>query len=111
MVLLCLSQSALGQEPVVEKVDDYSAKITISNVNEKDGIKTTVSQEKVFTLEELSQAKTASESASKSWQDEKKKCEDNIVQQTTQIALWDSLIKKCEAEGIKVKATEEKTGE
>ena len=92
-------------EETVIKVDDYSAKITISSVNDKDGVKTTISQEKVFTLDELNTAKTASEAALKSWQDEVKKCEDNITLQTNQITLWQKLIDKCKTTGIVSKPT------
>lgn len=87
-------------EPIVEKVDAYSAKITISNVSDKDRVKTTVSQEKIFTLDELLTAKTASETALKSWQDEAQKSQENITIQTNQIALWASLIDQCKASGI-----------
>ena len=84
----------------VEKVDDYSAKITLSNVTDKEGVKTTVTQERVFTLDDLITAKQMSETALKSWQDNKVKVDENILIQTNQIALWAKLIKDCEDAGV-----------
>jgi len=80
-------------EETVPKIDPYTASITVSSTNIKDGTETTVSQKRNFTLDELLTAKTASETALKSWQDEKKKAEDNITLQTTQIELWSKLIR------------------
>jgi len=107
LVAILLIATPVFATELVEKVDDFSAKITISNVNEKDGVKTTVSQEKVFSLDELLTAKIASETALKSWQDEATKAQENITLQTTQIALWSKLIAECEKQGIKAKVVEE----
>ena len=98
-VLIFLAVKCFAEETVL-KVDDYSAKITISNITEKDGVKTTLSQERVFTLTELNTAKSMSENALKSWQDAKVKADENIVIQTNQIALWQSLIDECILQGI-----------
>ena len=87
-------------EPVVEKVDNYKAKITLSNTTDKDGVKTTVSQEKTFTLKELEAGKVASETALQSWVDAKVKAEENIAIQTAQVALWDKLIADTKASGV-----------
>lgn len=99
---------ASAEEPKIKKLDNYSARITISNVNEKEGVKTTVSQEKTFTLEELTKARAMSEGALKSWQDESVKCNENIALQTNQVALWDKLIVDTKAAGIIEKPTLEK---
>lgn len=106
-VLILFVSGMAFASTAVEKVDDYSAKFTVSNVQEKDGVKTTITSEKVFTLEELTQAKAQSETALKSWQDEKKKAEDNIVVQTAQIKLWDDAITEFKAKGIVEKPKEE----
>lgn len=101
VVLACAVEVGICfAEEVVEKIDDYSAKITISSVADKDGVKTTVSQEKVFTLEELNTAKAQSESALQSWQAEKIKAEENITVQAAQVALWEKLIDDCKAAGV-----------
>ncbi len=106
VALLLISTSVFATE-TVEKISDTQAKITISNVSDKDGVKTTLSQEKVFTLDELNAAKALSENALKSWQDEATKAQENITLQTTQIALWSKLIAECEKQGIKAKVIEE----
>ena len=87
-------------EPKVEKIDNYKAKITLSNTTDKEGVKTTVTQEKTFTLKELEAGKVASETALKSWVDNKVKCDENIAIQTAQVALWDKLIADTKALGI-----------
>lgn len=80
-------------EETVEKVDDYTAKITISSTTEKDGIKTFLSQEKNFTLDEIKKSKSQAEQALKSWQDKMVEAEKNIrIQTDEQIAMWDRLL-------------------
>lgn len=111
VALLLVSTVVSAQEPIVTKVDDFSAKIVISNTNDKDGVKTTVSQEKIFTLDELLTAKTASETALKSWQDEATKAQENITLQTNQIALWAKLIKDMTDLGCISKPIEQPTEE
>jgi len=101
-------------EETVPKIDPYTASITVSSTNIKDGTETTVSQKRNFTLDELLTAKTASETALKSWQDGATKCNENITLQTTQIALWQKLIDEFAKQNIvakPVKATEEQATE
>ena len=109
LVAILLIATPVFATELVEKVDDFSAKITISNITDKDNIKTTISQEKIFTLDELLTAKTASETALKSWQDELTKSQENITIQTNQIALWQKLIDDCKTAGIIEKPIEQPT--
>ena len=94
-------------EETVTKVDEYSAKIVITSVTENAKMKNTNTQEFTATLDELNYAKTASEQALKSWQDEKKKCEANITLQTNQLALAQRLIDEATKQGVVVKPVEE----
>jgi len=91
---------------LVEKINEFSAKVTISNIKQDKDVKTTVTQEKIFSLDELNSAKTASETALKSWEDNKIKCDENIAIQTEQVALWDRLINESVKQGVVVKPIE-----
>jgi len=107
LIVLGLSVPVWAEETVT-KLDANSVRITISNVSDKEGVKTTISQEKTFTLDELTSAKSASESALKSWEDAKKKADENIAIQTEQVALWDRLIAESTKQGIVSAAKVEK---
>ena len=110
--VIMLSANLCFSTETVEKVDGYSAKVVISNITDREGLKTTVTQERVFTLEELQHGKAASEKALASWQDEAKKVADNITIQTSQVALWQRLIDEYAKQGIIEKPKEEpKVGE
>jgi len=93
------TRDCFSAETVV-KVDDYSANITISETNEVDGVRTSISREKRFTLKELEESKSSAEAALKSWQEEKVKAETNIAEQTNRVAMWDRLI--LEAKNLKI---------
>jgi hypothetical protein len=105
-VLMC-TVSYAGVAEKVDKIDEYSGRLTVTNIVERDGVKNTNIQEKVFTVDELNQAKAMSEQALKSWQDKKKECDDNIALQQEQIALWDRQIAEFGKQGIISKPKEE----
>ena len=98
-VLMFVATRCLADEQI-SKVDEYTGKITITNIAEKDDVKTTLSQEKNFTLAELKERKTQSEASLASWQKAKAETEANITKQTEQVALWDRLIKSFGDQGI-----------
>lgn len=99
MTILLMSTQCLADEQI-SKVDEYTAKVTITNIAEKDDVKTTLSQEKNFTLAELKERKASAEGSLASWQKAKAETEANITKQTEQIALWDRLIKSFGDQGI-----------
>ena len=105
IIVFCVNQ-AFG-EPVITKVDEFNAKVVVSNVSEKEGTKTTVSQERNFSLEEVTRASEATDTALKSWQDEKVKCDENIAIQEKQKALWKSIKDEMILQGVQEKPIEE----
>ncbi len=107
-VLVFCAVKTCRAEETVEKIDENTVKVTISSVNEKEGVKTTLSQERNFTLEGLLERKAASEKALQSWQDVKIKAEENIALQTAQVAMWERLLANSEGLGVvaKVEAIE-----
>ncbi len=98
-IITVLTAKCFGSE-TVEKIDDYTAKIEISNIVDENNIKTTITQEKNFTLTELLQAKSAAETALKTWQDKIAETNSNIELQTKQIEMWDRLIVLAKEQGI-----------
>ena len=99
MIVLLVATQCLADEQI-SKVDKYTAKVIITNIAEKDDVKTTLSQEKNFTLAELNERKASAEGSLASWQKAKAETETNIIKQTEQIALWDRLIKGFGDQGI-----------
>ena len=99
MIVLLVATQCLADEQI-SKVDKYTAKVIITNIAEKDDVKTTLSQEKNFTLAELNERKASAEGSLASWQKAKAETEANITKQTEQIALWDRLIAGFGDQGI-----------
>jgi len=76
----------------IEKVSDYAAKITTTD---------TVVKEKTYSLADLTQHKSASETALASWEQAKVNAEENIEIQQAQVAEWQRLIDELIRVGVK----------
>jgi len=75
----------------IEKVSDYCAKITTTE---------TVVKERTYSLAELLQHKSASETALASWEQARVNANLNIEIQAEQIAEWDRIIAEFKGAGV-----------